>query len=48
MFRHALDPDTFKSWLDYVNTYLAVWVVKYDQGENLINQPVAPPGHAVF
>lgn len=48
MFRHTSDPDTFKSWLDYVNTYLAVWVIKYEKGENLINQTVAPPGHAVF
>ena len=24
MFRHTTDPDTFKAWLDYVDTYLAV------------------------
>ena len=48
MFRHASDPELFKSWLDYVNTYLAVWVIKYKKGDNLINRLVAPPGHAVF
>ena len=26
LYRHATDPDTFASWLDYVDTYLAVWV----------------------
>ncbi|MCP4578452.1 MAG: radical SAM protein, partial [Deltaproteobacteria bacterium] len=26
LFRHAIDPDIFKSWLDYVDTYLSVWV----------------------
>lgn len=48
MFRHASYPDLFRSWLDYVNTYLAVWVINYEKGENLMNQPIAPPGHAVF
>jgi uncharacterized Fe-S cluster-containing radical SAM superfamily protein len=48
MFRHATDLDTFKSWLDYVDTYLAVWVMGYEKGDNLCNQLVAPPGHEVF
>ncbi len=45
LFRHATDPDTFGAWLDYVDTYLAVWVAGYEKGENLVDHPVAPPGH---
>jgi len=48
LFRHATDPDTFKAWLDYVDTYLAIWVMGYEKGENLCNHLVAPPGHEVF
>jgi MoaA/NifB/PqqE/SkfB family radical SAM enzyme len=48
LFRHATDPDTFKAWLDYVDTYLAIWVMGYDKGDNLCNQLVAPPGHEDF
>jgi len=48
LFRHANDPDTFKAWLDYVDTYLAIWVMGYEKGENLCNQLIAPPGHEVF
>jgi len=48
LFRHATDPDTFKSWLDYVDTYLAVWVMGYEKGKNLCDYPVAPPGHNIF
>jgi uncharacterized Fe-S cluster-containing radical SAM superfamily protein len=48
LFRHATDPDTFKSWLDYVDTYLAVWVMGYEKGKNLCDYPVAPPGHDIF
>ena len=44
LYRHAVDPDTFNSWLDYVDTYLAVWVMGYDKGPNLISKPVPPPG----
>jgi MoaA/NifB/PqqE/SkfB family radical SAM enzyme len=43
LFRHACDPDRFRSWLDYVDTYLAVWVSGYDKGANLCARPVAPP-----
>jgi organic radical activating enzyme len=43
LFRHAIDPDRFEAWLDYVNTYLAVWVMEYDKGENLSSRLVAPP-----
>ena len=48
MFRHANNPDTFKAWLDYVDTYLAIWVMGYEKGEHLCNQLIAPPGHEVF
>lgn len=47
LFRHAVDPDTFNSWLDYVDTYLAVWVMGYEKGPNLCNTVVAPPGFGV-
>jgi hypothetical protein len=36
------------SWLDYVDTYLAVWVMEYEKSENLSHGLVAPPGHGVF
>ncbi len=48
MFRHAADPGTFKAWLDYVDTYLSVWVMGYDKGKNLCHEPVAPPGFEGF
>ncbi|EFK08056.1 radical SAM domain protein [delta proteobacterium NaphS2] len=44
LFRHGAHPDTFKSWLDYADTYLAVWVMGYEKGENLCSDLVAPPG----
>lgn len=47
MFRHADNPDTFKAWLDYVDTYLAVWVMGYEKDRNLCGSPVAPPGHGI-
>jgi hypothetical protein len=43
MYRHATDPTTFSAWLDYVDTYLAVWVRGYDKGPNLCDQAIAPP-----
>lgn len=45
LFRHASDPESFASWLDYVDTYLAVWVMGYEKGGNLCDRMVAPPGH---
>ncbi len=48
MFRHAGSREAFKAWLDYVDTYLAVWVMGYEKGDNLSDSPVAPPGHALF
>ncbi len=48
LFRHATDPDMFKAWLDYVDTYLAIWVMGYEKGDNLSHQLVAPPGHKIF
>jgi MoaA/NifB/PqqE/SkfB family radical SAM enzyme len=43
LYRHAVDPDTFKAWLDYVDTYLAVWVMGYAKGQNLNDKTVSPP-----
>jgi len=48
MFRHAGDPQTFKAWLDYVDTYLAVWVMGYQKGANLSDRMVAPPENEIF
>ena len=48
MFRHAANPGTFKAWLDYVDTYLTVWVMGYEKGKNLCHEPVAPPGFEGF
>jgi uncharacterized Fe-S cluster-containing radical SAM superfamily protein len=48
LLRHASSPETFRAWLDYVDTYLAVWVVGYEKGPNLCRQLVAPPGHALM
>jgi organic radical activating enzyme len=42
MYRHATDPVTFSAWLDYVDTYLAVWVKGYDKGANLCDIPLIP------
>jgi len=44
LFRHAVDPDTFRSWLDFVDTYLAVWVQGYKKGKNLCDRWISPPG----
>lgn len=43
MFRHATDPVTFSAWLDYADTYLAVWVRGYEKGKNLCDSYVVPP-----
>ena len=43
LYRHATDPETFMSWLDYVDTYLAVWLMGYEKSNNLCNQMFAPP-----
>ena len=44
MIRSAIDPDTFQSWLDYVDTYLAIWVMGYPKDPNLVTRLVSPPG----
>ena len=44
LYRHVTDPMMFRSWLDYVDTYLAVWVMGYEKGENLCAGLVPPPG----
>jgi hypothetical protein len=43
LYRHVTDPDTLKSWLDYVDTYLAVWVTGYEKGDNLCREMITPP-----
>jgi hypothetical protein len=43
LHRHATDPDTFRSWLDYVDTYLTVWVKGYNKSDNLCRKLVNPP-----
>ncbi len=42
-YRHANNLASFKSWLDYVDTYLSVWVMGYTKGENLYADPIEPP-----
>ncbi|MCL2669120.1 MAG: radical SAM protein [Syntrophaceae bacterium] len=43
LYRHVTDPPTFRSWLDYVDTYLAVWVMGYEKGEPLCRDLIRPP-----
>ncbi|MGV8058160.1 MAG: radical SAM protein [Smithellaceae bacterium] len=43
LFRHVNNLATFQSWLDYVDTYLAVWVMGYEKGKNLCMESVSPP-----
>jgi len=43
MYRHATDPVTFSAWLDYADTYLAVWVRGYTKGPNLCAAMINPP-----
>ena len=43
LYRHVNSLSIFKSWLDYVDTYLAVWVMGYEKGNNLCKEPVSPP-----
>jgi MoaA/NifB/PqqE/SkfB family radical SAM enzyme len=43
MYRHASDLDTFKAWLDYVDNYLAVWVMGYRKDPHLSDRLVPPP-----
>jgi hypothetical protein len=47
LYRHVNNLASFKSWLDYVDTYLAVWVMDYEKGENLCAEPIEPPQAAV-
>ena len=44
LYRHATHPDLFKAWLDYVDTYLAVWVMGYAKEANLTRLLIPPPG----
>ena len=43
MYRHATTPQHFSAWLDYVDTYLAVWVRGYEKGANLCSEMIEPP-----
>jgi len=43
LYRHVTDPATFRSWLDYVDTYLAVWVKGYEKSDNLCPTLIHPP-----
>ncbi len=43
LHRHVTDPDMFRSWLDYVDTYLAVWVMDYEKGGFLCQEIIEPP-----
>jgi MoaA/NifB/PqqE/SkfB family radical SAM enzyme len=45
MYRHANDPTTFSAWLDYVDTYLSVWVRGYEKGANLCPTLTNPPSN---
>lgn len=45
MYRHATNPTHFSAWLDYMDTYLAVWVKGYEKSENLCKELVEPPIH---
>ena len=42
MNRHIQSSDQFRAWLDYVDTYLAVWVQGYPKNPNLCPVPIAP------
>ena len=48
MFRHAAHRETFRAWLDYTDTYLAVWVTGYEKGTNLLTSLSPPPGNTIF
>jgi sarcosine oxidase delta subunit len=42
MNRHVASADQFRAWLDYVDTYLAVWVQGYRKHPNLCPVAIAP------
>jgi hypothetical protein len=37
---HIESERQFRGWLDYVDTYLAIWLLSYEKGKNLYTQPV--------
>lgn len=41
--RHATRPEAFLAWLDYVDTYLAVWLCDYQRGETLCEEASLVP-----
>jgi len=42
MNRHIGSADQFRAWLDYVDTYLAVWIQGYKKSPNLCAVPPSP------
>ena len=42
MNRHIGSVDQFRAWLDYVDTYLAVWIPGYTKGANLCPVDISP------
>ena len=42
MNRHVGSAEQFRAWLDYVDTYLAVWVPGYGKSPNLVALPPSP------
>lgn len=48
MFRHAVNRETFSAWLDYADTYLAVWLMNYEKSANLLSTLSPPPGNKIF
>ena len=42
MNRHIVSADQFRAWLDYVDTYLAVWVQGYGKHPNLCSVSISP------
>jgi MoaA/NifB/PqqE/SkfB family radical SAM enzyme len=47
LYRHAINPESFKSWLDYADTYLSIWVRGYKKSKNLCDVMYAPPGNGL-
>jgi hypothetical protein len=35
LHQHVESESLFRGWLDYVDTYLAIWILGYEKGENL-------------
>jgi hypothetical protein len=44
--RHVQSETRFRGWLDYVDTYLAIWILGYQKGANLYRQLSTGTGDA--